>query len=412
MGFLGSMFGSGSGMGFSPERSASPEQAQQLYDMQQQRLRQQQQFTQALMQQTPQALAQQKMLGQQLTAASQGLGPSVAQAQLAEATAQNAQRQAALMQSQRGASANLGTMARNISDVESKTQQDAARQGATLRAQEQIAARQQLANLTGAQMGQIGQAQQTGIAGVTSAQQNILNAIANRNAAEAGIQQQVAQGQGGLLQGLMGGAMMMMAEGGEVTDEPSTEKSYWQKFKESYANQAKQALNAPSESKTFEGGRATGQAIAKGIGSLLKGKQDAGNPGGGYAGANLNVNTAMPAPINPLATSQAIGAYQLPPLGMAGGGKVPAMVSPGERYLPPSEVDKVKKGEKEAHEAGKKIPGKAKVDGDSLKNDTVKATLKEGGIVIPRSVMQSDDPAEQARKFVAAVLAKKQAKRK
>jgi hypothetical protein len=411
MGFLGSMFSSDQGMGYRPQGGASVEQAQDLYNQQQQRLAQQQQFTQALMAQSPQAIANQQMLGSQLAAATQGIGPSVAQTQLAETTGQNVKRQGALMQSTRGASGNVGLMSRNIANVGAQTQQQAAGQAATLRAQEILAARQQLQGLTGAQLGQIGQAQQTGLVGTTNAQQNILNAIAQKNATEAGIQQQIAQGQGGLLQGLMGG-MMMLADGGEVTQEPSNEKSYWEKFKESYANQAKQAMNTPSESKTFEGGRAMGQAMAKGVGSLFKSKPDTGTPGGGYAGANLNVNTAMPTPINPLATSQSIGALKLPFLGMAEGGKVPAMVSPGERYLPPSEVEKVKKGEKEAVHAGKKIPGKAKVDGDNLQNDTVHATLKEGGIVIPRSVMQSDDPAEQARKFVAAVLAKKQAKRK
>jgi len=80
----------------------------------------------------------------------------------------------------------------------------------------------------------------------------------------------------------------------------------------------------------------------------------------------------------------------------AKGGKVPAMVSPGERYLPPKEVEKVAKGEKSPLKAGEKIPGKAKVKGDSLKNDTIPETLEEGGVVIPRHIMnkKNKDHAE------------------
>lgn len=60
-----------------------------------------------------------------------------------------------------------------------------------------------------------------------------------------------------------------------------------------------------------------------------------------------------------------------------------------------------------ALKAGGHVPGKAAVTGDSLKNDTVHAMLSPGEVVIPRSVMQSKDPARGAADFVAAVLAKK-----
>lgn len=56
--------------------------------------------------------------------------------------------------------------------------------------------------------------------------------------------------------------------------------------------------------------------------------------------------------------------------------------------------------------SGGAVPGQAKVAGDSAKNDTVKALLSPGEVVIPRSVMQSKNPAEAAARFVAAVLAK------
>ncbi len=55
---------------------------------------------------------------------------------------------------------------------------------------------------------------------------------------------------------------------------------------------------------------------------------------------------------------------------------------------------------------GAVVPGKAKVKGDSLKNDTVPAVLSPGEIVIPRSIAQGKDAPKRAAEFVAKVLAK------
>jgi len=405
MGFIGSLFGSSTGMGFEPERAASPEQAELLFKQQQQALQRQRAFATALGAQTPQAIANQQMLANQLAQATQGVGPSVAQSQLAQATGQNIAAQQALMAGQRGASANVGQMARQAALVGARTQQQAAGQAATLRAQEQLAAREQLGGLTGQQLGQVQQAQAQQMQGALAGQQNILGAIAARNAAKAGIQQQIAQSQGALFGGLLGGVGAMMAEGGEVKKEEEIgSENYWERFKKGYEESTKPQMGQSAE---YAGAQQFAQAVGKGLGSLFK-SGTSGKPGGGYAGANLGVSTQMPQVINPMATSQAIGAMKLP---FKDGGAVPAMVSPGEKYLPPSEVKQVAEGKKLAHKAGETIPGKAKVKGDSYANDTVKKTLKEGGIVIPRSVMQSDDPAEKARQFVAAVLAKKQMKR-
>jgi hypothetical protein len=69
---------------------------------------------------------------------------------------------------------------------------------------------------------------------------------------------------------------------------------------------------------------------------------------------------------------------------------VPAMVSPGERYLNPDEVKMVQHGA-DPTKLGHIFPGKAKVKGDSLKNDNIPATLKEGGVVIDREHMGHPD---------------------
>jgi hypothetical protein len=80
-----------------------------------------------------------------------------------------------------------------------------------------------------------------------------------------------------------------------------------------------------------------------------------------------------------------------------------------QNQFPATEMDAkggVIKGEQFASK-GKQIPGKAKVKGDSYANDTVKAVLSPGEIIIPRSIAQGDDAPRKAAEFVAAVLSKK-----
>lgn len=91
---------------------------------------------------------------------------------------------------------------------------------------------------------------------------------------------------------------------------------------------------------------------------------------------------------------------------MAEGGKVPALVSPGEQYLKPQDVKKVQAGSNPL-KVGERIPGTPKVAGNSYANDTVHKTLDAGGIVIPNSVMQSKNPSKSAEEFVRQVLARK-----
>lgn len=81
--------------------------------------------------------------------------------------------------------------------------------------------------------------------------------------------------------------------------------------------------------------------------------------------------------------------------------KVPALVSPGEAYIPPHKVAAVTSGKQTVRQAGEIIPGKAKVKGDSTKNDTVSKTLDAGGVVVPRTKMKSND---HAAKFVQHIM--------
>jgi hypothetical protein len=90
------------------------------------------------------------------------------------------------------------------------------------------------------------------------------------------------------------------------------------------------------------------------------------------------------------------------------GGKVQAMVSPGEVYLSPEKVDRVIRNGEDPVKVGEKFKGKAKVKGDSLKNDILPKTLETGGVVIDREHM---DTAEKRKKFVQKTVAKKRAQR-
>lgn len=59
---------------------------------------------------------------------------------------------------------------------------------------------------------------------------------------------------------------------------------------------------------------------------------------------------------------------------------------------------------------GAMVPGKAQVKGDSPKNDTVKAKLSPGEIVLPRSVTQSEDAGNKAKEFVESLKKQKESK--
>ena len=62
---------------------------------------------------------------------------------------------------------------------------------------------------------------------------------------------------------------------------------------------------------------------------------------------------------------------------------------------------------------GGRVPGKPKVGGakDDYSNDTVKALLTPGEIVLPRSVTKGKDPVRDSAKFVADVLSKRKNKK-
>lgn len=349
-------------------------QANTAYDQTQQGLAQQQAFLQAL--QAQNGIQNQSNVYNQLANVAAGQGPNPAQAMLNNATGANVANQAALMAGQRGAGANVGMMARQAANVGANAQQNAAGQAAALQAQQSLGALNQMGGLATQQVGQQANALSGYNQFAQNQQQQLLNSIAQQNQANvenaaqankanAAIQGQIAQGQQGLFGGLMGGlgaGLSMLVPG------------------------TKDVVNGI------------------GAGAGASNKIAAGATGGHVRQNSIGSNPKVP--IN--GPKSRVGQHFI---AMAQGGQVPdakkvdAMLSPGEKYLNPSEAAMLKEGAS-VKSLGKVVPGKAKVKGDSLKNDVVPAKLEEGGLVIPRSVMNSKNPEWAAHKFVRAHMAR------
>lgn len=432
MSFIGSMLGqNGTGLNFRAQGAGlmtpvTQQQATDAYNQSQQALQQQQQFVQALQGQN--GIQNQSNVYNQLAGVAAGTGPNPAQAMLNQATGANVANQAALMAGQRGAGANVGLMARQAAQQGGALQQQAAGQGATMQANQSLGALGQMGGLASQQVGQQAAATQGLNQAAQSEQQNLLNSIAQRNQAAVGMQSNMnqsnaqiantaAQGQQGLIGGLLGGVGNVLgslfAEGGEVPA-PQAKPHYADGGTIGAGPSAgpQSAVgkflfgSAPSQDNAdsttaFQGMSApnsAAQSVQKGTQGLMGGIAGAISGMGGDSGGvpvQGEMNTMSGGPEMSSGTMMA-----------AKGGKVPAKVSPGELYIPPHNVKKVAEGKANPLKAGEKIPGKAKVKGNSYANDTVSKTLEAGGVVVPKSEMETEDPMEHARRFVAAVMAK------
>lgn len=355
---------------------------------------------------------QQQALAKQLQGVANGTGPNPAQMALNQATTGNIANQAALMAGQRGAGANAGLIARQAAMQGANTQQQAVGQGAQMQAQQQLAAMGQLsgqqANMANLATQQVGQ-QAGAITGYNTAAQNEQGKLLDANSAYNNqlvsmqgnmnnVNAQMAQGNqkarndlmGGLMQG--GGMMSMMgAKGGIV-------KNYAEGGMEGDINSS-----MPKETPGSE------------MGNELK-PNDSGNveaPAAGpqsFAGQYLSgASIAAPSIASPGASPMASGnSFSGSSGGGGGGGGMSSMLP---LLAMAAKGGKVVNGEMLAAK-GAKVPGQAKVKGDSLKNDNVKALLSPGEIIIPRSVVNSHDPVGEAGRFVAAILAKQSLKGK
>lgn len=511
---------------------------------------------------TPQAatgVASQNALSNELLAMSQGQGPNPAQAELAQATGQNVAQTGAEMAGMRGASGNVGLLARQIGQQGAATQQNAAGQAATLEAQQQIAAQQNLANLANNQISQTGQA----VTGQNSAQQNeqsiLQNANTSANNAAVGMQSninntnaQTSAANQNMNANILGGitsaasntgaiSSLFGAKGGEVTSQGFIHPHM--KLAEMNARSLKHfdeggEIDAPnlgtfkagddsasapnvastsslpsapdlSSSTKSSGGGGGGAGGLMALAALANGGQIQANPltagtqingpgtwtnglfnsGSASSGPQIGSESALPAATtnfskvvsdaasnskskkqsSSAASPTAQSTYdwmntpgpsqdqmstaawmQAPSEGQSGtvnpasgsfepdidapqtlseacggkistgphkshvmnylmseGGKVPAMVSPGEIYLSPEKVRKVIQEGIDPAKIGEKFKGKAKVKGDSIENDTIPRDLEEGGVVIDRKNMGTREKREL---FVHRAIARKNAR--
>lgn len=392
----------------------------------------------------------------QLGGIAAGTGANPAQAMLNQATTQNIQNAASTVASQKGIN-NPGMAAREAGMIGANTQQQTAGQAATMQANQSLNALGQQANIAGQQVqNQAGaistqnQAQQ-GFQGLvnTAAQNqnaNLVSSQNNANSTNAQVQSANAQAQNSAGSGILsslgsvvglahGGQVPMYADGtGNVQSLPSVsgpQSGVGKWFKSSAAGGVGSPIQSSEQQmnqNAYSMGQNTGNLIGKGISALGNALGLGGNQGqtglgsvtydmpGGKVGGMTDENlTGLPSSNQEMALDLNGGATletenttpaPAPDAGgyMARGGQVPAMVSPGEKYLDPREAKEVASGKKSPMKAGETIKGKAKVKGDSLKNDTVQKNLEEGGVVIPRSVMNSKDPKKEAARFVAAHL--------
>lgn len=378
-------------------------------------------------------LGNQQSTFNQLQNVANGQGPNPAQAQLANATGANVANQAALMAGQRGASQNAGLIARQAAQQGANLQQQAVGQGAALQAQQSLGALNQLGGIAGQQVAQQQNAANSYTQLAQNQQSNLFNAVNQQNQINSGTAAQNAKTNGGIAGGILGGVgsvlglahggqVPMYAEGGEVAaEETKGPRSGAGKFLSSFAKgsglggevdplSAGIAGLMGGANKAVRGALApqSPMGAANQFAQNVQGQSQlmGANP---VPGANLGVNTSLGAqiPQAPMPMQYNLGAPQF-----AQGGKVDAMVSPGEVYLPPNKAKEVAKGKADPMKAGKKIPGKAKVKGDSYDNDTVPTQLEEGGIVIPRSISEGKDAAKNAAAFVQAVLNQSAKRRK
>lgn len=146
-----------------------------------------------------------------------GTGANPAQAMLNQATAANVANQAAMAAGQRGASQNVGMMARGAANQGASIQQQAAGQGATMGAQQQLQGLQGMANISGQQVSNMGgnnNEYAQNVLGSVGAYNNALGSLmGNQNTSESQMEMQNNKNKSGIFGGLLS------AGSGIVSDE-------------------------------------------------------------------------------------------------------------------------------------------------------------------------------------------------
>lgn len=399
-----------------------------------------------------QVRARQMTLADQLTAQAAGQGPSLATMQLQQATDRNLAQSMAAAASMRGASGGLGL--RNLNQQQTALQGQAARDSAMARMQEQLSAREQLSGvLNGTRTQDIGLA--TSQAGLTQSanlanqqaalKQLELNDAQQRfytqgqmanDAAQSDAQYQQKQalmaleklkadqvagmnnvafqgydaaskGRSGFANGLLGGAAeygpkafssLMAMSDENVKKNVKDGRNELQKFLDSFS-----ITNGDEEKKKEEPSMSqkVGTSLGKGFGASVAGGLSAASD---YLKDDpVKIDESSPAPMTgQYATAMA-----------AHGGKVTDMMddySLEAQPAPSAKPEEAKDGTDisalisklgpmllMAASEGGRVPGKAKVPGDSYANDTVPVLVSPGEVIVPRTA--AEDP-KKLQEFV------------
>lgn len=409
-----------------------------------------------------QALEAQRQLAQQQQGTAQmyrdiaqGVGPNPAQAALNNATGQNVANQAALMAGQRGASANVGLLARQAAMQGANTQQQAVGQSAQMQAQQQLNALQGL----GAQQAAIGNTQQSvaGIAGQQlAAQQALQSAMAGQAAQQVGLQQsgitaQAQQAQSQVAQQQAQQAALAAQANQQAQQQIAGTGAYTQATQgqqgqmlgamgaQNQANVSSQGnintANAALATKTMEGQQGMIGGLMQGAGQAAAMMADGGavdveqpkppSPSSSFGqflsswGQGMNNQTedqnAMSAmgaqsaggrSMNKGATALASALSKFKPSSAPQGGTGTSATAP-VAMAPVGMLSNGGLADHGGHVAANTFSQKAVKRGNSYANDKIPAMLSEGEIVIPRTVTQSSDPVRGAADFVAKVMAKR-----
>lgn len=314
---------------------------------------------------------QQQGLANQLMQQTQGQGPG--QTLIAQQAGQNAQQQAALMNSARGANANPALVARQAAMAGAQGNQQALNSQAALQLQSQGALAQQQAQM-GNQALQGQSILQGGIAAQNSANLNAQGINAGISANNA---RQTGSIFGNILQGgaMAGLGAMGLARGGEIP---------------------KMDTGGPVDDPFMNDPPALGiTAGADPMGGVGKPTNLMGIGMGNYQ------NYGAPPPPSVSASGGGGGGGS----GGGGGGNIISSLGSiiGGMF---AQGGSIPYGQMLS---GGRVPGQADIEGDNQKNDTVPTLLSPGEIVLPRSVAQAPDAEKKAAEFVAHLKKKKSA---
>lgn len=321
-----------------------------------------------------QGATSQALLTEQLRERAAGGGPNPAQSALNQNTSNNIKQAAALAASVRGAGSNPGLVSTNAANTAAATNQQAVGQEATLEAQQQIAAQDQLQGLAGAQVGQgtnavqlqnqTAQNEQNILEGANTAannaavsqQQNINTTNANVATGNAAANSNIVSGIGGALAGI-GTAALLFNEGGEVPDHYRHIIDIYHPHLSGGGMVWQDSTPAPT---AISGGESMNPS-------------QAANPLGG-------VNNAIQSAVGVLAKR-----YESDAQGGTVGSKL---------------------------KRGGSVPGQPQIPHNDPKNDTVDAKLSPGEVVIDIDTLKRKDKVGKMARFVAANIERKKAGRK